>query len=290
MARLRPWLAVIAAVALAGPLLARATAPPTPPPYFAAWRKAVSGGDAAALSSFYSTQPRLEVLVSTGAFDDIAREVKFWAQWSRAGLTLLGIDMIAARQAGPGLEQVFFQAALPVHTRSGPRTFYLFASQTWQHQAAGWRIISASRSDLSRLRQPDSLNANLFPPGADARRDITAALARARRRHTRVLLIFGANWCYDCHVLDLALRHSDLTPLLEANYEVVDVDVGEFNRNLDIAAQYGVPLAKGVPALAVLASDGRLLYSQKNGEFEAARALGPDDLVAFLTRWKAEAH
>ena len=259
------------------------------PPYFLAWRRAVEAGDAAALTALYSTHPPLEVLVSTGAFDDVAREVNFWAQWHRAGMTRLGVEMIRERRAGPGLQQFFFQAALPVQTHSGPRTFYVFAAQTWQHQAGGWRIISASRTDLARLRQPDSLAANLFPPNADARQEIAAALARARRRHTRVLLVFGANWCYDCHVLDLALRHSDLTPLLDANYEVVDVDVGEFNRNLDLAQQYGVPLAKGVPALAVLASDGRLLYSQKDGEFEAARTLGPDDLIRFLTRW-APAH
>ncbi len=36
--------------------------------------------------------------------------------------------------------------------------------------------------------------------------------------------------------------------------------------------------------LAVLESDGKLLSSQKNGEFEKARALGPEDLIAFLNR------
>jgi thioredoxin 1 len=50
--------------------------------------------------------------------------------------------------------------------------------------------------------------------------------------------------------------------------------------------QYQVPMARGIPAVAVLDGNGKLLYSQKGGEFEKARALGPDDLVAFLNKWK----
>ena len=44
-----------------------------------------------------------------------------------------------------------------------------------------------------------------------------------------------------------------------------------------------------VPALAVLAPDGTLLYSQQHGEFESARNMDPDDLIAFLNRWKPAA-
>ena len=42
--------------------------------------------------------------------------------------------------------------------------------------------------------------------------------------------------------------------------------------------QYQVPMKKGIPAIAVLDSDGKLLYSQKGGEFEKARALAPEDV------------
>jgi len=42
----------------------------------------------------------------------------------------------------------------------------------------------------------------------------------------------------------------------------------------------------GVPALAVLDSDGSLLTSQKRGEFTSVARLGPHDIVAFLETWK----
>jgi hypothetical protein len=43
--------------------------------------------------------------------------------------------------------------------------------------------------------------------------------------------------------------------------------------NVDVAKQYDVPLDRGVPAITVLESDGKLPFSQKRGEFEA-RARG----------------
>ena len=101
-----------------------------------------------------------------------------------------------------------------------------------------------------------------------------------------MLVVFGANWCYDCHVLDLAFHRPDVSTVLNHNYEVVHVDVGEGDKNQDIMQQYNVPMKKGIPAIAVLSSGGKLLYSQQGGEFEKARALGPEDVLAFLNKWK----
>ena len=66
----------------------------------------------------------------------------------------------------------------------------------------------------------------------------------------------------------------------------VTFDIGQGEKNQDLMKDYGVPMERGIPALAVLDGNGKLLYSQKNGEFEKARALGPEDLVEFLNKWK----
>jgi len=66
-----------------------------------------------------------------------------------------------------------------------------------------------------------------------------------------------------------------------------DPDIGDDGKkNNDIAAEYQVPLAKGIPALAVLDADGKLVYSQKNGEWESARSMDPADIITFLDKWK----
>jgi len=87
-------------------------------------------------------------------------------------------------------------------------------------------------------------------------------------------------------VLDKAFHRSDLAPILAANYEVVHVDIGRGEKNQDLMKQYEVPIKRGIPGLAVLDANGKLLYSQKNGEFENARALTAEDFLAFLNKWK----
>jgi hypothetical protein len=60
-------------------------------------------------------------------------------------------------------------------------------------------------------------------------------------------------------------------------------------KNADVVKQFDVTLDKGIPALAVAESDGKLVVSQKNGEFEDARSLTPEALLGFLNKWKSQA-
>lgn len=120
----------------------------------------------------------------------------------------------------------------------------------------------------------------------DARKEIRKALAQAARSNKRVLLIFGGDWCFDCHVLEHNLRQDPgLRSLLRANYRVVHVDVGRYEKNLDLAKQYKMNVNKGVPALAVLDSDGTLLYSDPGGFFQAARRMTKKTIADFLLQW-----
>jgi thioredoxin 1 len=100
------------------------------------------------------------------------------------------------------------------------------------------------------------------------------------------LLIFGANWCYDCHVLDQALHEGEAGRIIKDSYMMVHVDIGEADKNLEVAKKYNVPLNKGVPAVAVVRGDGTLIYSSGGGEFEAARTMTRKTLVAFLKHWR----
>lgn len=127
---------------------------------------------------------------------------------------------------------------------------------------------------------------NIYPDNVDAKGEIAEALQTAKKTHRRVLLIFGGNWCYDCHVLDAAFHSKEIAPTLNRNYIVVHVNIGEYDKNLDLADKYEIPLQKGVPAAAVLKGDGTLVVSQKNQEFEKARSMTTDAVLAFLERWK----
>lgn len=137
------------------------------------------------------------------------------------------------------------------------------------------------------LQAPAQPNQQLYRADANAAAEINQALATAARRHKRVLLDFGGNWCIDCHVLDNAFHQPRIAPLLNDNFVLVHVDVGRYDKNLDLAKRYRVNLQKGVPSLAVLSARGAVLYS--TGDFERARVLSEEDVIAFLEKWKPPA-
>jgi thioredoxin 1 len=136
------------------------------------------------------------------------------------------------------------------------------------------------------LATPAVAAPDIYPEPGQAKADVATALQAAEATHRRVILDFGGNWCTDCHVLDTYFHDAANKPLLEAGYVLVHVNVGRMDQNLDIAERYDIPLQNGVPALAVLDSDGKLLYSQKTGEFEAMRDLESNAVTDFLTHWK----
>ena len=111
-----------------------------------------------------------------------------------------------------------------------------------------------------------------------------AALAEARRTHKRVLIDFGGDWCPDCQVLNYYFAQSPNAELLQKNFVRVNVNIGREDANVDLAKAYGVPL-QGVPALAVVAPNGKAVYSQ-NKEFSDMRHMDSAQLTAFLKKWK----
>jgi thioredoxin 1 len=127
---------------------------------------------------------------------------------------------------------------------------------------------------------------DIYPDPGQARADVAAALKTAARTHRRVLLVFGGNWCGDCQVLDLYLHDARNKPILDANFVLVDINIGYMDTNLDIGEQYGVPVKKGVPALAILSERGTLLYSQKEHQFSAMRTMQSSAVTEFLVKWR----
>jgi thioredoxin 1 len=129
-------------------------------------------------------------------------------------------------------------------------------------------------------------SAPIYDEKADAAGDVRAAIREAGRDHKNVVLVFGANWCGDCHALDRHMHEPELASLIAKKFVVVKIDVGQVDKNLDLGARYHVPLKKGIPALAVLDPQGKLLYAQDQGQFADARHMGYESFKAFFEQWK----
>jgi thioredoxin 1 len=245
------------------------------------WKADVLKGDAAALKSLYSTTPQPQISTTSGHIGADA-DVAFWI-----GLKAKTMNMTVAEAGSPQPGVESFTLQLKIVGSNGRRT-NIVEGQAWLNEGGVWRLAGAKR-DIAKLAQPTALNEKIYPTG-DAHAQVERAVTSATKAHKNILLVFGADWCYDCHVLEKAFHRPDIAAVLDPNFQVVDVDIGNGNKNLDLAAQYQVPLNRGVPAIAVLDSKGNLLFSQKNGEWERARALGPEDLLTLLKQWKPQAH
>jgi Thioredoxin-like len=248
------------------------------------WKAAVLSGDAAALKPFYSTDPaaKVEVKLVKGSADS---DISFWSTLKARSIKT---EIIRTTTPRPDITHIIFRADVVTGVPNG-QTVSVTDDQVWQKQGEQWRLVSVERTDAPRLKQPSNMKKDIYPADADAHAEIKAAEEKAAAAHKRLLLVFGANWCFDCHVLDLAFQRPEIAPVLAASYEVVHIDLGpDEHKNADLVSQYAVPLNKGVPALAVANSDGKLVVSQKNGEFEDARGLTPDVLLEFLNKWKPQ--
>jgi thioredoxin 1 len=253
------------------------------------WKSAVLDGNSSALQSLYtaSSQTRAPQGDSIGP----SEETSFWAAVHSSGLTALDPKVLERQTTPAGQIVLLMRVYLTMQANGASQDYILSLTQLWSQDEGGWKIAATQRSNPAlrpamRLPEPAVPNTDLYPDPGEAQKDLDAALAAAARDHKNVLVVFGGNWCYDCHVLDAAFHSAAIAPLVSANYHVVHINIGSYDENLNIAAKLQTVLTHGVPAVAVLDSKGNILTSQKNGEFEATVKLAPSDVTDFLKRWK----
>ena len=251
------------------------------------WKSAVLAGDQASLSKLYQTNPPPHLLVNQSE-STLASELDFWTALKSSGLTALNPKVLSMSTENGNSRQL----VLRIQGTEARNNIVISAVQLWVRQPGGWRIAASKRSDVypdqgRSLPEPAKPNPELYPPPGEAQPELKAALARAAAEHKRVLVVFGANWCYDCHVLDATFRSAAFAPLVSSSYVVLHVNIGDEGKdNNDLAARLGVSLEHGVPSLAILNPDGSVVVAQKNGEFESTTRIGPTDVRSFLEKWK----
>jgi len=168
----------------------------------------------------------------------------------------------------------------------------------------GFVIVSGESLDrqqkvVAELRQENlELTEDLFSPralpgyGSDAElpyddiQDVRSRLGAAREEALAekkfLMVTFGANWCMDCRNLHRNLNSEDVTVYTDGLFDFVNVDVGKFNRNLDVAEELGVTLSRGIPVAIVFDPQGKVIGTTNEGELEPARHYSSKQILRFV--------
>jgi thiol-disulfide isomerase/thioredoxin len=141
---------------------------------------------------------------------------------------------------------------------------------------------------VSQESDTNTFRPNIYDTSAKGSKQISEAVALAKKEHKLVLLQFGANWCGWCHLLhNLFENNKAIAEVLRSNYEVVMVDVTA-GHNKDVDEQYGNPTRYGLPVIVILDSDGKRLTTKNTSELEAGDHHDPVKVLAFLNEWAAK--
>lgn len=153
------------------------------------------------------------------------------------------------------------QAAQQVAPQAAPSSAPQVAQQVAEPSAQEAAPIAA--------KLPKKAAAPVYDEQADARADLHAALARAKKENRRVLIQWGANWCHWCVLLH-----------------------GKMKQDAKLAKELGAKI-EGIPYLTVLDADGKPIAQNDTTAFETNEngKAGHDaqKVLAFLTENQAPA-
>ena len=121
---------------------------------------------------------------------------------------------------------------------------------------------------------------------ADADAAFSAARARAMARGVPLLIDLGGNWCLDCRILAGVMHEPAMERFLDAQYEMVAIDIGRMDRNQQIPRRYGIARLEGVPAVLIVDPvGGQLLNRGRIFALADARSMTPQALADWLASW-----
>jgi thiol-disulfide isomerase/thioredoxin len=122
---------------------------------------------------------------------------------------------------------------------------------------------------------------------APAMAAVDKARARAKASGKLLLIDLGGNWCLDCRILAGTMELPEFDAWMKKHYELVSVDVGRFDKNLDVPARYGfTQRLQGVPALLVVdPKSDKLVNVGKTTALSDARSMNPQGLADYLAQF-----
>ncbi len=131
---------------------------------------------------------------------------------------------------------------------------------------------------------------NLYNPQANAKAEIDAATARAKKADKHVFLQIGGNWCSWCIAFHKLVEETpELKEYLNTNYETVLVNYSQENKNAAVLSSLGYPGRFGFPVFVILDGNGKVLHIQNSAYLEEGKGHSVKKVMEFLKGWTVAA-
>ena len=95
-------------------------------------------------------------------------------------------------------------------------------------------------------------------------------------------LVAGGNWCPDCRILDGTLQLPTIKKFMEEEYQIMHIDVGRYDKNMDLISYFGIPKDKGVPRVMVFDKNKVILNKKSTKEWTTARDRGKQEVFNYF--------
>ena len=101
--------------------------------------------------------------------------------------------------------------------------------------------------------------------------DIERFLDNSINKLKQPIIIFGGNWCPDCRILEGTLQLPTIKKYMIEHYEIMHVDVGRYDKNMNLISYFKIPKEEGVPRVLVFDTNKNILNMESTKEWTTAR-------------------
>ena len=126
--------------------------------------------------------------------------------------------------------------------------------------------INIPADEILEMPLPLPYNGDIY-----SENDIEIFLDSSIRKSKQSIIIFGGNWCPDCRILEGTLLLPTIKKYMIEHYEIMHVDVGRYDKNMNLISYFKIPKEEGVPRVLVFDNKKNILNMESTKEWTTAR-------------------
>ena len=124
--------------------------------------------------------------------------------------------------------------------------------------------------------------------GIEVEQQVLLDFITASKKGRQSIVIFGANWCPDCRILEGTLKLPTVSRYLRENFEILHVDLGKYDINMNLLEVLGIPRQEGVPRIVIFGENGIALNLDSTDKMRTARDTKQQDIFNYFQKYKLD--